>query len=599
MAFGDEQEAFRTYARTFPGRSCCCSTPTTPSRAPGTRPRWRRSWRPRASRSRRAPRLRRPAATLARGGAGHPRRGRAARTCRSSRPATSTSTGSPRCWPPGAPIDAFGVGHPAGHQRRPPSLGVVYKLVEDAERPEVKLRPGKVTLPGRKQVWRVRRRHDVVIALADEDRPAAAGPLLQPVMSGRRPDAGRAPGRVARAGRARPWPRCPPRCGPCARGEAARRGRRRCRAGLTALARSVYGRDAAGEAPALMSARRLGVFGGTFDPPHVGHLVMAVNVAPRRWRSTGCSWWWPTARGRRSGPARHPGRRPLRHGGGRRAGRSTASRPAPGDRPAAACPTRPTRWPTLQHGGSRAELFVILGSDAAAGLPTWERADEVRPARHHRGRHPARGPGGRAARRAGRGSGSRSPGSRCRAPTSGPGSPTGARSTTCSPPRSSPPSRPGACTATGRTGDHGRRLGRARGRGRPGVAAVAAGGERGPTGSRGDRGRRGALAGARRARRAGHGDRQRRPALRAGAARPARRRAPPPGQPAGTELRPSRRGALSPGRRHRPPRPPPTTFRRPAPGAAGGAGRRTRSGGAASCCWPASAPPPWPASPWP
>jgi nicotinate phosphoribosyltransferase len=35
-----------------------------------------------------------------------------------------------------------------------PSLGVVYKLVEDERGPKLKLAEGKATLPGRKQVWR-------------------------------------------------------------------------------------------------------------------------------------------------------------------------------------------------------------------------------------------------------------------------------------------------------------------------------------------------------------------------------------------------------------------------------------------------------------
>ncbi|MEY2447248.1 MAG: nicotinate phosphoribosyltransferase, partial [Acidimicrobiaceae bacterium] len=54
----------------------------------------------------------------------------------------------------GAPVDAFGVGTRMGTSADAPSLGVVYKLVDDERGPRLKLSEGKATLPGRKQVWR-------------------------------------------------------------------------------------------------------------------------------------------------------------------------------------------------------------------------------------------------------------------------------------------------------------------------------------------------------------------------------------------------------------------------------------------------------------
>lgn len=66
----------------------------------------------------------------------------------------------------GAPIDAFGVGTRMGTSADAPSLGVVYKLVEDERGARLKLAEGKSTLPGRKQVFR-RSDHDI-IGLVDE-----------------------------------------------------------------------------------------------------------------------------------------------------------------------------------------------------------------------------------------------------------------------------------------------------------------------------------------------------------------------------------------------------------------------------------------------
>jgi nicotinate phosphoribosyltransferase len=88
----------------------------------------------------------------------------------------------------GAPIDGFGVGTRLGTGADVSSLSTVYKLVEDAHGPKMKLSAGKATLPGRKQVFREIDRGLVardVIALANEELPGEA--LLAEVMAeGRR-----------------------------------------------------------------------------------------------------------------------------------------------------------------------------------------------------------------------------------------------------------------------------------------------------------------------------------------------------------------------------------------------------------------------------
>jgi len=93
----------------------------------------------------------------------------------------------------GAAADSFGVGTALGTSEDAPTMGGVYKLVEDRAGPKIKLSTGKATLPGRKQVWR---REDAgtlddVIALRDEPPPDGRRALLQPVMRGgevRRPE---------------------------------------------------------------------------------------------------------------------------------------------------------------------------------------------------------------------------------------------------------------------------------------------------------------------------------------------------------------------------------------------------------------------------
>jgi len=89
----------------------------------------------------------------------------------------------------GAPIDAFGVGTKMGVSADHPYLDTAYKLVSYGDRPVMKLSRGKVTAPGRKQVFRRSRPFGDLIALHNEAVPAGRERLLEPLMTnGRRND---------------------------------------------------------------------------------------------------------------------------------------------------------------------------------------------------------------------------------------------------------------------------------------------------------------------------------------------------------------------------------------------------------------------------
>jgi nicotinate-nucleotide adenylyltransferase len=121
---------------------------------------------------------------------------------------------------------------------------------------------------------------------------------------------------------------------------------------------------------------RLGVFGGTFDPPHVGHLVTAVNVryalgldrvllvvANVPWQKEGsrlitpaADRLWLTAEAVRGVEGLEASGLELERGGRSYTADTLAelARRQPG-----------------------VELFTILGEDAAAGFLSWERYGEV------------------------------------------------------------------------------------------------------------------------------------------------------------------------------------------------------------------------------
>jgi nicotinate-nucleotide adenylyltransferase len=124
-------------------------------------------------------------------------------------------------------------------------------------------------------------------------------------------------------------------------------------------------------------SERLGIFGGTFDPPHVGHLVTAVNVRhdlrldrvllvvnDQPWQKLGTRDISPAEDRFAMVEAAVAGVEGLEAS---RVELDRGGMSYTADTLATLLAEDPTR-----------ELFVILGSDAAAGLPSWERADEVR-----------------------------------------------------------------------------------------------------------------------------------------------------------------------------------------------------------------------------
>jgi len=121
---------------------------------------------------------------------------------------------------------------------------------------------------------------------------------------------------------------------------------------------------------------RIGLFGGTFDPPHVGHLVTAVNVrhalhldqvilmvANDPWQKSGGREVTPAADRLAMVEAAVSGVEGLV------AGSDEIDRGGPS-----------YTADTLVHLAERhpgVEWYTIIGDDAAASLDTWERVEQV------------------------------------------------------------------------------------------------------------------------------------------------------------------------------------------------------------------------------
>jgi len=119
------------------------------------------------------------------------------------------------------------------------------------------------------------------------------------------------------------------------------------------------------------------VFGGTFDPPHVGHLVLAVNARyelalDRLLLVVANDPWQKTAS------------RPVSSAADRLAlvqaavGEVEALEASALEIERGGTSFTADTLQALRAEDPGRELFLVVGSDAASGLPSWERIDEVR-----------------------------------------------------------------------------------------------------------------------------------------------------------------------------------------------------------------------------
>lgn len=123
----------------------------------------------------------------------------------------------------------------------------------------------------------------------------------------------------------------------------------------------------------------MGVFGGTFDPPHIGHLRAAVSVR----HALGLDAVVLVPNG---DPWQKRGMRPITPGAIRLEMVRAAAAGLPGTgievsdaevRRDGASYTIDT-VAEMRAADPAAQITVILGADAAALLPTWERVEELR-----------------------------------------------------------------------------------------------------------------------------------------------------------------------------------------------------------------------------